>query len=114
MLWINKIITQLPLKTLWKESKYISFTREKYLDRKSIEALLAKTSVEFAVADVGSKLNWVAIDKCYYFWKLEVREHFADNPDKIYLEHFPDNYAYIGSKWTSENGLQIILLEKIH
>jgi hypothetical protein len=92
---VNKIITQFPVKELLAESESLSFVQERYLNKKLIKALLHKTSIQFVVADIGGKLNWVAKEKCYAFWKSEVQEHLADNSDKIFLENFPSNYAYI-------------------
>lgn len=68
----------------------------------------------FVLADIGSKLKWIDPDNCYQFWKEEIRERLAENPDKFYLNDFPDGYAYLASEWTSEDGEPIILLEKTH
>ncbi len=109
----NQVVTQLPLQIIWTDNENLNVTRERYLNKQSIKKLLNKTPVEFVVADIGSKLKWIAEDKSYDFWKTEVQEHLVDNSEKIYVGNFPGNYAYIASQWTSE-GQPIILLEKIH
>jgi hypothetical protein len=110
----KRIVTQLPLTTLWTDEDDLNVVREKYLDKEALRELLKHTLVEFVVADVGSKLKWITVDKCYDFWKTEVQKHVTDNPHKFYLDDFPDDYAYLASQWTSINKQPIILLEKSH
>jgi hypothetical protein len=110
----KRIVSQLPLTTLWTDEEDLNVVREKYLDKEAIRELLKQTLVQFVVADGGSQLRWITPDKCYEFWKTEVQQHVTDNPHKFYLDNFPDNYAYIASQWTSKNKQPIILLEKSH
>lgn len=111
---LKRIVTELPLTTLWTDEEELNVVKEKYLDKEEIRALLKQNIVHFVVADSGSQLKWITIDKGYEFWKTEVQGHVTDNPHKISLENFPDNYAYIASKWTDKNKQIIILLEKSH
>jgi hypothetical protein len=114
MLLSERIITQLPLTILWTDQKELKAKRLRYVDRKRIRELMKEIPIVFVVADVGSKLKWINPDKCYQFWKEEVQDRLAENPDKVHLDDFPNGYAYIASEWTRENKEPIILLEKAH
>jgi hypothetical protein len=114
MLSSERIVTQLPLEALWSHQGNLDTVRERYLDKAAIREVLSESSVEFVVADVGSKLKWIPPGKCYEFWKQEVQEHVAQNPDRILLDEFPDRYTYVASQWTSKDKIPIILLEKVH
>ena len=114
MLLSERIVTQLPLNILWTDEKELQARRIRNLDRENIRELMKQTPIVFVLADVGKKLNWINPDKCHQFWKEEVLEHLADNPDKIYLDDFPGDYTYIASEWAIESKETIVLLEKAH
>jgi hypothetical protein len=78
-----------------------------------IRLLLSQTNVSFVIANIGDQLNWIDPEHCFTFWKSEVQEQIADNPDRIDLDKFPSGYAYLASRWTSDE-YPIILLEKLH
>jgi hypothetical protein len=71
-------------------------------------------AVEFVIADVGLNLQWIIVEKCYEFWKSEVTEHLADDLNKIFMDEFPGNYAYISSLWKGGTEGLVILIEKFH
>lgn len=110
----KKIVTQIPLTNLWTDAENVIAKREKYLTASDIQEFLKKYPVEFVVADVGQKLNWISYDKSFDFWKKELKPHLANNINKIDLACFPGNYAYVASEWTGEIQTPIILLEKYH
>ena len=109
----NRIVTQLPMSTLWLDNVEVNGVRERYLDATEIRELLRQTALVFVIADVGTELQWIARDKCFAFWKEEVEKHVANGIHKIILEDFMDGYAFIASQWTSKEGV-IVLLEKVH
>ncbi len=109
-----RIVTQIPLKNLWKEKENILAERKEYLTFENIKELLKKCKVQFVVADLGHKLVWIKYDKSFEFWKNDLKVHLANDINHIDLEYFPENYAYIASRWTSEIINPIILLEKYH
>lgn len=109
----NKIVTQLPLSTLWIDNVEVSGLRERYLDATEIRELLRQTALVFVIADVGTELQWIARDKSFAFWKEEVETRVANDIHKIILEDFMDGYAFIASQWTSKEGV-VVLLEKVH
>ena len=111
---MKRIVTQLPLTTLWTDEEELNVVKEKYLDKAEIRELLKQALVEFVIADVGSELKWITADNCYKFWKAEVQDRVIDNPRKFYPAYFADNYAYIASLWAGINKQSIILLEKSH
>ena len=110
----DKIVTDIPLKTLWTDKEQLQASRGSYLTGLEVEQLLKSSAIQFVVADPGQKLKWVDIDDCFRFWKTEVSKHLANDFNKIELDAFPDNYAYLASRWTAENKAPIIVLEKCH
>jgi hypothetical protein len=59
-------------------------------------------------------LKWIEKEKIFDFWKSEVEKHIVESIDKIELNLFIDNYAYVASEWKAKDDSIIILLEKIH
>jgi hypothetical protein len=110
----GRIITELPLCRLWTDEGELTAVREEDLNRHAIRELMKQAAVLFVVADVGKMLEWIDAEKCFAFWKEEIAEHVVDNPNEIYLDHFPGNYAYIASRWKHNGSFPIILLEKCH
>lgn len=111
---LGKIVTRLPLDALWLDEGGSAATRGEYLNQSDMKRILAQQLVQFVVADIGYKLNWIAPAQCYTFWKSEVKHHVADPSADIYLDHYPDEYAYLASEWIRADAIPIILLEKIH
>ncbi|WP_113652195.1 hypothetical protein [Pedobacter namyangjuensis] len=110
----KKIVTQFPLIQLWTDNESVFAKREKYLTVDNVQETLKKYPVEFVIADVGKKLEWISYDKSFDFWKTELKAHLADDINDIKLDKFLDNYAYVASEWTGEIETPIILLEKYH
>lgn len=110
----NRIVTEIPINNLWTDQEELSATRIRYLNKESIKHLLAQGQKTFVVANVGRKLEWIAPENCYEFWKKEVIAHLADDHADICIDSFPEGYAFIASEWTGKNNDPIILLEKYH
>lgn len=113
MKFADKIVTTIPLNILWTNDTEVQAERSTYLSPNDIRSLLKESPVQFIVADVGHKLKWIDDDQCFDFWKAE-KNHIAENPGQVNLEDFIDNYAYIASRWTGEQDIPIVLLEKVH
>ena len=109
-----KIVTQIPLDTIWTSETELKSERVCYLTADTIKDLLRQGQVNFIIADVGLKLTWVDKNQCFDFWKLEVEKHLATDINVIYIDNFPDNYAYLASEWMDDGPTPIILLEKMH
>jgi hypothetical protein len=110
----DKIVTDIPLETIWTDEEQLQASRESYLTDLEVHQLLKSSTIQFIVADPGQKLKWVDINDCFRFWKTEVSKHLANDFNEIELDTFPDNYAYLASRWTAENKPPIIVLEKYH
>jgi hypothetical protein len=110
----QKIVTTLPLPNLWTDVADLQSVRIQYLNKEQVSAMLKNGPVAFVVANVGEKPRWIEPDQCYTFWKTEVNPHLASYSDRIHLEDFPDEYAYIASEWSGDTTAPVILLEKIH
>jgi hypothetical protein len=110
-----RIVTELPLKELWKDDGSACTRRIRYLTANDITELLRNSPVEFVIADVGQPLRWILPEKCYEFWKTDVRLHLASPENRVSLDDFPDAYCYFASEWESQVGTtKVIALEKTH
>ena len=114
MNYSNKIVTSIPLENIWVPEHQIEAQRVSYLTRDKLKHLLQSSPVNFIIANVGEKLKWIEESQCFNFWKVEVEIHLVTDINKINLDDYSDNYAYIASEWRVDNQIPIILLEKKH
>jgi hypothetical protein len=109
-----KIVTELPLKKIWTPDGPIDATRGRDLDSKSIEEVLQRGEVQFIVANVGFRLEWVPAAAAKSFWRREVQPHLVESAS-FSLEDFPNSYAYLASRWEFDRSeIPMIVLEKHH
>lgn len=108
----NRIVTQIPLDEIWNNKEVISVNRKRYLKKDEISQILKNSPVRFAIARIGNNLTWIEEEKCYEFWKSEVKINLADPTEKIELDSFPSNFAYLASEWCEGSQTPIILLEQ--
>jgi len=105
----------MPLEELWRPAGSMTSSRIRTLSRSEIGELLKVSVVEFVVADVGKRLQWIDPHQCFNFWKNEVKSHLAETDSRIELDKFPDSYFYLASQWEGEGlGHPIVLLERHH
>jgi hypothetical protein len=76
--------------------------------------MLKSHPVEFIVADLGAPLKRISVDKCYEFWKSEVKRHLLSPHGKVDWSKVADEYGYLASEWSGHIEVPIVLLEKIH
>jgi hypothetical protein len=105
------VITKLPLSHLTTPRGEAKRVGDIGFD--AIRNLLRVGTVRFVVADVGSPLHWVPETECFDMWKNDVKPHLAGPDQQVYLEQFPDEYAYFASQW-DDGSSPIILLSKSH
>lgn len=110
----NKIVTKIPITELWNSELVIATNRNQYLLTQDVNELLKILPFQFVIADVGLHLKWINKEKCFNFWKTVAKNHIVDNIKKIELAICPDNYAFIASKWITDQQDIIVLLEKLH
>jgi hypothetical protein len=113
----NRIVTQIPLSELWDQGGILQATRGDALDREQLRRLLQAGAVRFVVADAGLPLRWVPESECHVFWKLDVRPHLVDEPERPFdIYHFSQGYAYVATAWSSAESAAppIVLLERHH
>lgn len=108
-----RVVTQLPLRELWRDDGFSTTTRGKSLTHDDIRTFLASGPVHFVVADVGVVPRWIPASQCFDFWKNEAKPHLASGA-KASLNEFPDGYCYFASQWEGEANAPILLLEKHH
>jgi hypothetical protein len=109
-----RIITRLPLEELWREDGFSSKARGACLSADDVRGLLRAGPVHFVVADGGKRPQWIPPRESYRYWKTEVQPHLASPDPRIYLEQFPDEYAYSATRWGEDAGVPIVVLEKQH
>jgi hypothetical protein len=110
----DKIVITIPLDNIRTSTNELNAQRVGYLTQANIKDLLKRGQVNFILADVGQKLQWIQTNQCFAFWKSEAEQHIVTDVNNINLDNFIDNYAYIASEWKSDDPTPIILLEKIH
>ncbi|MBI3719192.1 MAG: hypothetical protein HY252_11455 [Sphingobacteriales bacterium] len=110
----DKIVTEIPIKVIQFDNGVNLHKKKSDLTKSGLKNILQHRPVQFIVANVGDRLRFIDINECFDFWKKEVEKHLVDNVDKIYLDSYSDNYAYIASEWTGKTPNPIVLLEKIH
>ena len=110
----ERIVTTIPLQSIWTDEKQVEASRERYLTVNELTDMLRVHPVEFFVADVGAPLKRISVDKCYEFWKSEVKRHLLNPHGKLDLSSLPDEYGYLASEWSGQTEVPIVLLEKMH
>ena len=107
-----KVVTQMPLRELWRDDGFSTKTRGKSLTNDDVREFLASGCVQFVVADVGEAPRWIPANECFDFWKNEVKPHLAST--KAALNEFPDGYCFFASQWEEGTTAPIVLPEKHH
>ncbi len=113
----KRIVNQLPLTRLWNDHGDLTLERGQYVGIEHISSLLRQGSVSFAVANGGERLNWIAVEDAYRFWKKEVKPHLVEPKAVEYgfrLDDFPNEYCFTASEWTENGHTNVILLEMHH
>jgi hypothetical protein len=111
---LDKIVITVPLDFLWSEDGKVRATKGNYLNSKDIRELLKINLVQFVIADVGHKLEWLKIEDCYKLFKNEFSNHIIENPLAIDLPSLKGEYGYLASSWSGEFKTSIVLMEKFH
>jgi hypothetical protein len=108
----DKIITNFPVNELFKSNNKLTCIKRQ-LNKDEIIEIIKTQPIEFVIADIGLKLEWIDIQDCYNFWKQEISNNFAFE-EPIHLDNFNNNYCFWASKWKFQNEEIVILLEKLH
>ncbi len=108
-----RVVTQLPLRELWRGDGFSTTARGKSLTHDDVRECLASGPVQFVIVDVGRAPRWIPTSECFDFWKQEAKPHLASGV-KASVDQFPGAYCYFASKWEGETTEPIVLLEKSH
>jgi hypothetical protein len=108
-----RVVTQLPLRELWRDDGFSTTARGKSITHDDIREFLTSGPVQFVVVDVGRAPRWIPASECFDFWKNEAGPHLASGK-KASLNEFPGGYCYFASQWQGETTTPILLLEKHH
>lgn len=109
----QRVVTKMPLIEIWDDSGTLNGERIRYLDEGTLRELVRSSCVQFIVADLGLRLDWIPTEKRFEFWKT-IRPQIADPTKRIYLGQFPNEVAYTASEWRGRASECLILLEKHH
>ncbi len=107
----DRVVLHIPVTELCRENGELISIRKRELDGDDIKELLRSGSVEFVVADVGLKLEWIPAEKAFAFWKQELMPRLVQLP---YERSGVRDHAYVASEWITEDGSSVLLLEKYH
>lgn len=109
-----KIVTEVPLRELWRDNVRKAAIRIRPLYDDDIRRLLRTEPVQFVVADVGAPLHWIPLEDCFAFWKVEVRPHLSLE-ERVILNQYPGEYCYCASLWDGgDSATPLVVLEKHH
>ena len=64
-----KIVTKLPLESLWNETEFVDAKKVGPLTTNDIKELLP--AAQFVVADIGYALRWIDTADTFEFWRKE-------------------------------------------
>lgn len=110
----ERIVTSIPLDFIWTDEEQLEASRERYLTPTDVAEMLKIHPVEFIVADPGTPLKRIPVEKCYEFWESEVKRHLVNPHGKVDRPRLNDEYGYLASEWSGSIQVPIVLLEKIH
>lgn len=108
-----RVVTQLPLRELWRGDGFSTTARRKSLTHDDVREFLTSGPVQFVIADVGAAPRWIPPIDCFDFWKNEAKPHLASDGNAS-LNAFPGGYCYFASQWEGQSTAPIVLLEKHH
>jgi len=110
----DRVVTAMPVQTLWNDDGELSATRGRWLTREAIREFLALGPVRFVVANVGHRLRWIPIADRFEFWKVEVAPHLSDG-GSVFRDGRSGPMTYVASEWlVGEHEPPIVLLEAHH
>lgn len=112
---IHRVVISLPLSELWDEKAPTAAVRQRHLSYEDLRQLVRAGQVRFVIADVGAPLRWISAGESHTFWKLEVRPHLVDEPDRPFdICHFPEGYCYVASEWLGSRDNQATVVLELH
>ncbi len=113
----QRIVTQLPLTTLWDTSGEIQLDKKRDVGCEEVADLLRQGPVRFLLADCGHPLTWVPAEDGYRFWKEVVKTRLVEPGlanNEFRLEDFPGEYCFVGTEWGGRDQVPVVLLEMHH
>lgn len=109
-----KIVTTLPLSSIWNSTVELDAKRICYLSREEIIEILREKPVIFVIASIGEKLKWIDSNELVNLWKKTLSPQLVSNQHSFSLDDFPNKYAFMASLWDCQKNSTIILFEKYH
>jgi hypothetical protein len=108
----QRIVTKLPLTEVWDENGTLHGGRVRHLEQNLIRELMQTGTVQFIVANCGTKLNWIAVTGLSSGKLFANKSPTHRNPS--ISNSFRMRTAYIASEWHGSAGQCLILLEAHH
>ncbi|HUC79303.1 MAG TPA: hypothetical protein VMR70_00250 [Flavisolibacter sp.] len=110
----QRTVNKIPLDELWTDSERLAYKRQEYLTESQLRELVSKGNIAVAEANCGAKLSWVLPNCALAFYKKQVKGHVVNNPDRIILADYEDEWCYLASLWRDTEDGKVILLEAYH
>jgi hypothetical protein len=116
----NRIVTLIPMNTLWDSGGPLAAARGRVVGTPDVVAHLRGGTTRLVIAECGEPLHWVATDAVYAVWKGELRPRLVE-PDEgadkgfgFHHEHYPGGYCYVATEWSTPASPPILLFEMHH
>lgn len=106
----QRLVTALPLESLWTDAGPLMAKRQRHLTPEEFDTIIPKQFIPIVVAECNKPLRWVDWSEYFTFCSQDAKRHIA-TPEAFSPGHFPDGYCYVASEWSSEDGRSLILLE---
>jgi hypothetical protein len=110
----QRIVTTIPLEQIWTETEILPHERQEFLNEQQVYDLLQNGNVPIMLASCGLKPTWISPQEALARFKREIKDHIVNNPDKIVLEDYEDEWCYLASIWTDTHEEKVLLLETYH
>ena len=110
----QRIVTKIPLEELWTDSAILSHKRQKYLTERQAFDLILASKTPIAIASCGLRLSWIQPNDTLNAFKQQIRGRIVNDPDRIVLEEYEEEWCYLASEWVNAEGGKILLLETFH
>ncbi|WP_290789688.1 hypothetical protein [Flavihumibacter sp. UBA7668] len=110
----HKIVTELPLSSIWNSTEELDATRISYLTKEEIIEILREKPVKLVIASIGEKPEWIDSADQFKIWNKTLSPRLVSNQHTFSLDDFPGNYGFLASLWEYQKYSAIILFEKYH
>jgi hypothetical protein len=108
----QRLVDSLPVTAIWTEAGLLSATRVQNLQPDDLRDWIQDTNraVSLVIAERGRPLRWIEWSNRREFWRQEASPLLTTH-EALVKNQFPSDHAYAASRWSTECGGPIIVLE---